>query len=87
MHTYQAMIRHDQIEIVVVGDVTEEQVRPLAEQLGFSARPQPSFALSYRQAEAPVRQQTVKAHVNQAKLNLAYTAPVICMAVSIMRTW
>ncbi|KRN20743.1 EF-P 5-aminopentanol modification-associated protein YfmF [Lacticaseibacillus camelliae] len=75
MHTYQAMIRHDQIEIVVVGDVTEEQVRPLAEQLGFSARPQPSFALSYRQAEAPVRQQTVKAHVNQAKLNLAYTAP------------
>lgn len=75
MTTYQAMISHDQIEIVVLGDVAEEQVRPLAERLGFAARQAPTYALIYRQPEAPVRQQTVQAHVNQAKLNLAYTAP------------
>ncbi|MFD1440248.1 EF-P 5-aminopentanol modification-associated protein YfmF [Lacticaseibacillus hegangensis] len=75
MAVYQDMLSHDQIEIVVLGDVTEEQVVPLAKQLGFAPRPELAFALIYRQPDVPVRQETASAHVNQAKLNLAYTTP------------
>ncbi|MFD1392260.1 EF-P 5-aminopentanol modification-associated protein YfmF [Lacticaseibacillus jixianensis] len=73
--TYQAMIARDQIEIVVLGNVTDEQVEPLAQQLGFAQRPAVPLALSYRPPAAALREQTAFAHVNQAKLNLAYLAP------------
>lgn len=75
MTTYRDMIAHDQIEIVVLGNVTEEQVAPLAADLGFQPRETAPLPLTYLQPVAPLRQQEEAAHVNQAKLNLAYQAP------------
>lgn len=69
---YQDVIAHDQIEIVVLGDVDEELVTRLAEQLPFGPR-ETVGSLSFDQPVIDtVQNQVETANVNQAKFNLGY---------------
>ncbi|MCI1893607.1 MAG: insulinase family protein [Lactobacillus sp.] len=72
MQTYQQMLAHDQIEIVVLGQVTEADVLPLASALGFAPRAVAPMKLTVDRPVGKFRTKTQTAHVNQAKLNLAY---------------
>lgn len=74
--TYQAMLAHDRIEIVVLGDVDGAAAAQLAQDLGFAPREVAAGDLTVHTPAQAVRQQVEIAPVLQAKLNLAYRVPV-----------
>lgn len=75
--TYQAMINEDQIDIFVIGDVEEQAVQSLFEQLPFTDRTSKETAVFYQQsAENVIREKMIREPITQAKLNLAYHTDV-----------
>ena len=73
VETYQSMLRNDQIEIVVLGDVDPATVEAGVRKMGLPARAEHDFAVSYDQPlHGGVRLFAETAQVQQSKLNLAY---------------
>ncbi|WP_127848947.1 EF-P 5-aminopentanol modification-associated protein YfmF [Lacticaseibacillus hulanensis] len=71
--TYQEMIKDDQIEIIMVGNVDLEKARALAASFGFAPRPSMQGTLEYDQPVLQtIARKTEKEQVTQSKLNLAY---------------
>lgn len=73
VETYQKMITEDQVDIFVIGDVTEAEVLEAANQLPFSEGKRSRPEIFYQQkVENSVRQRELFEPVTQAKLNLGY---------------
>lgn len=71
--TYQDMLAHDQIELIVLGAVDEAAVITAVRGLGLPARTAHEPALTYDQPiSAALREATAREKLNQAKLNLGY---------------
>jgi predicted Zn-dependent peptidase len=74
---YQQMITEDQVDIFVLGDVSQEQVAPLFEALPFTDRSVKSEEVFYHQ---PVRnvieERSEQEKLAQSKLNLAYNTDI-----------
>ena len=73
---YQEMITHDKINIVLLGDVDEQQALADFSQLKFSPREIKDTTVLYRQALHEVFEKEEKQELKQSKLNLAYRLPV-----------
>lgn len=74
--TYQTMMAHDSIEVLVLGDVDPQAVRYYVNDLGFSARRPPALAWQYDQPVVDqVKNSIEHAPVQQAKLNFVYHVP------------
>lgn len=73
---YHQMLREDQIDIMVLGDVEEESVRPLFEHLPFKGRSisAPSFFVDT--VASSLKEQTECLEVKQGKLNMGYQTGV-----------
>lgn len=73
---YHQMLREDQIDIMVLGDVEEESVRPLFESLPFQGRSisAPSFFVDT--VATSLKEQTECLEVKQGKLNMGYQTDV-----------
>lgn len=73
---YHQMLREDQIDIMVLGDVEEESVRPLFESLPFQGRSisAPSFFVDT--VATSLKEQTECLEVKQGKLNMGYQTGV-----------
>ena len=74
---YQAMLRNDQINIIVTGDIDESAVLEQWQQAGFedrpTGRPRPFYQHHNTQHYVEVSEQQA---LSQAKLNLGYDLPV-----------
>lgn len=74
---YHQMLANDQINIVVSGDIAQDELVQALGDLPFTPRPSKQLDLFYSQAE--LQDVNVKAEqeaVSQSKLNLAYSFPV-----------
>lgn len=74
---YQTCLAQDQVEIIVLGDVTQGQAEQLAEKLDFKPRAKQDFGLFYQQTWQPkLRQNSFKQTVSQSKFDLAFSLPI-----------
>ena len=74
---YQDLLSHDEIDIYVLGDVTEEKVAEVFTKFEFEDRLKKETPIFYREEAVPTaNQQTEIQEVTQAKYNLGYTTPV-----------
>ncbi|MGM0214144.1 EF-P 5-aminopentanol modification-associated protein YfmF [Enterococcus sp. AZ109] len=74
---YQEVLAEDQLDIFVVGDVTEKEVADLFAALPFTDREEISPEIYYEQATTNViREQQLQEAVIQGKLNLAYSTGI-----------
>ncbi len=74
---YQEVLAKDQLDIFVVGDVTEEEVEKLFSALPFTDREEISPEIYYEQTTSNViREQQLQESVIQGKLNLAYSTGI-----------
>lgn len=74
---YQQLLAHDQVMITVLGDVVPEQVVQEISQFPFAARQSAAYPIFYQQPKlTSVLEKNDYQVTNQAKLNLAYHAPV-----------
>ncbi|WP_265459304.1 EF-P 5-aminopentanol modification-associated protein YfmF [Enterococcus sp. HY326] len=74
---YQVMMAEDQIDIFVVGDVTEAEVVKLMKQLPFAARDVQRPEIFYTQpVDNIVKERQVQEPVVQGKLNLGYSTDI-----------
>ena len=70
---YQEMIANDQVDIFVVGDVSEEEVKVALEKLPFTGRTYAHPEIYYTQPKVNIiKERQIQEPVVQAKLNLAY---------------
>lgn len=77
VETYEKMLKEDQIDLFVVGDVTEEAVLEEIKALPFSQSERASFEMFYRQPEKnTVKEATLTENVLQGKLNLGYATNI-----------
>lgn len=75
--TYQAMLNHDRVDILVLGDVDEQEVRAKMAQLPFLDREPVASEIIYSQPlYNNVQRQTEYQPLSQAKLNLGYQLPI-----------
>lgn len=73
MKAYQKMMTEDQVDIIVVGDVTQEEMAQLFSKWHFSQTKRVQPDIFYRQDFRPVvSEQVLRENVTQSKLNLAY---------------
>ena len=74
---YQDLLTNDEIDIYVLGDVTEEKVAEVFSKFNFKDRPKKETAIFYsEEAVLTANQQTETQELTQAKYNLGYTTPV-----------
>lgn len=74
---YDKIIAEDQINIVVSGDINEEEVLDALQVMPFTARKKKRLGLIYTQSESKqVKKKSDKERVSQSKLNLAYSLPI-----------
>ncbi|MGG5314587.1 EF-P 5-aminopentanol modification-associated protein YfmF [Enterococcus sp. AZ072] len=74
---YQEVVTKDQLDLFVVGDVTETEVADLFEALPFTDREESSPEIYYDQTVSNViREQQLQEAVIQGKLNLAYSTGI-----------
>lgn len=74
---YQEMIKDDEIDIYVLGDVTEEKVVEVFKTMNFTDRNRKEVSAFYHEESVIVaNEQTEYQEVTQAKYNLGYTTPV-----------
>lgn len=74
---YHKMITEDQVNIVVSGDVTRQQVKSAIKVMPFVARSHKQLDLVYSQPDSTlVKYSDEHENVSQSKLNLAYNLPV-----------
>lgn len=74
---YAKMLAEDQIDIFVVGDVTEADLQPLFEALPFTPREWQRPEIFYEQTiDNVIREKQEQADVIQAKLNLGYSTEI-----------
>ena len=77
VETYQAMLHHDQIDIFVVGDITEDQVKAAFATWEFPQTKRQHPEIFYKQpASATIKEEVIHEPVTQAKLNLGYQTSV-----------
>lgn len=71
---YQTMLATDMIDIMVIGDVTEEEMTNLFATLPFTDRPEAVEGLGFYQQAAShkVREKNEQLSVTQSKLNMGY---------------
>ncbi|MGX7030252.1 EF-P 5-aminopentanol modification-associated protein YfmF [Vagococcus zengguangii] len=70
---YQQMLQEDEIDIVILGDIDEQDVLPLVQQFNFVDREALVASPMYqRQRQLTVAERVEKLPVQQGKLNLAY---------------
>ena len=73
MKAYQKMMSEDQVDIIVVGDVTQEEMAQLFSKWPFSQTKRVQPDIFYHQDFRPVvSEQVLRENVTQSKLNLAY---------------
>lgn len=74
---YQQMMAEDQVDILVIGDVTTKEVQKAFEKLPFAPRPRREETIFY---DAPVRniirEAAERQDTTQSKLDLAYTTDI-----------
>ena len=73
---YQKMINQDKINIVLLGDVDEENAAAAFRELNFGPRIVKNVSAFYRQELHEVFEKEEQQELKQAKLNLAYQLPV-----------
>lgn len=74
---YQQMITEDQVDIFVVGDISEEKAQQAIQQLPFAPRKEQQLSVFYKQpATKVVKEKIEHDDVTQAKLNLGYATDV-----------
>lgn len=74
---YQEMIENDQVDIFVVGDVSEEEVKVALEKLPFTGRTYAHPEIYYTQPKVNIiKERQIQEPVVQAKLNLAYQTDI-----------
>lgn len=74
---YQHMIKHDAVDILVIGDVSEGYVARCFENFGFSDREISPKNLFYKQAfQNIIQQKSESLPVVQSKLNIAYNTDI-----------
>ena len=77
VHTYEKMLKEDQIDLFVVGDVTEEAVLEQMKELPFSQSERARFEMFYRQPQKnTVKEATLTENILQGKLNLGYATNI-----------
>lgn len=77
VETYQEMMKNDQIDIFVVGDIQEEMVKEAFANWEFPKTERKRPEMFYHQELFPeVKEETLHEKVTQAKLNLGYQIPV-----------
>lgn len=75
---YQEMIKEDEIDIYVLGDVTEKKVVEVLKVLSFRDREVNKIPVFYQEeAASSANEQIERQEVTQAKYNLGYTTPVL----------
>lgn len=75
--TYQKMLEEDQIDLFVVGDVTESAVLKEIEQLPFARTQRVAPSMFYRQlSKSTIQEETMTENVLQGKLNLGYATNI-----------
>ncbi|MEG0294792.1 EF-P 5-aminopentanol modification-associated protein YfmF [Enterococcus sp.] len=75
--TYQKMLEEDQIDLFVVGDVTESAVLKEIEQLPFARTQRVAPTMFYRQlSKSTIQEETMTENVLQGKLNLGYATNI-----------
>lgn len=75
VEAYTEMIEEDKVDILVVGDVTEEEMVSLFSEFPFKEREEAIEKVTYQQEFSPViREKQERQEISQAKLNLAYRA-------------
>lgn len=73
VEAYNEMIEEDKVDILVVGDVTEEEMVSLFSEFPFKEREEAIEKVTYQQEFSPViREKQERQEISQAKLNLAY---------------
>lgn len=74
---YQHMLQHDKVDIFVIGDVNQEEIIQLFQQLPFDSRSTSDLDIFYHQPIGEtVKERKIEEPVVQAKLNLAYTTNI-----------
>ena len=77
VETYQKMLEEDQIDLFVVGDVTESAVLKEIEQLPFARTQRVAPSMFYRQlSKSTIQEETMTENVLQGKLNLGYATNI-----------
>ena len=77
VQTYQKMLEEDQIDLFVVGDVTESAVLKEIEQLPFARTQRVAPSMFYRQlSKSTIQEETMTENVLQGKLNLGYATNI-----------
>jgi predicted Zn-dependent peptidase len=77
MKYYKEVLTSNLVEIIVLGDVTEEEVAPLFAKLPFTDRLTDLGSIFYTQPKSNIIQEkTEREELAQSKLNLAYALPV-----------
>lgn len=77
VQTYQKMLEEDQIDLFVVGDVTESAVLKEIEHLPFARTQRVAPSMFYRQlSKSTIQEETVTENVLQGKLNLGYATNI-----------
>lgn len=75
--TYQEMLANDQIDIFVVGDLTEEEVHTAFSDWAFPDTERQHPDIFYHQPlSEEIKEEVLRESVTQAKLNLGYQTPV-----------
>ena len=75
--TYQKILEEDQIDLFVVGDVTESAVLKEIEQLPFARTQRVAPSMFYRQlSKSTIQEETMTENVLQGKLNLGYATNI-----------
>ncbi|MFV0558933.1 MAG: EF-P 5-aminopentanol modification-associated protein YfmF [Enterococcus sp.] len=74
--THQQMITDDQVDIFVVGDVSEQQVLAEVKQLPFAPREILTSNFFYQQTSQPLKEVFEVEEVTQAKLNLGFQTDI-----------
>lgn len=73
---YQTMLAEDLIDIFVIGDVDEQTVKQLFDQLPFTPRPVIDIQLNYQQPlKTSITEKIEHQAIKQAKLNMAFQIP------------
>ncbi|WP_295729866.1 EF-P 5-aminopentanol modification-associated protein YfmF [uncultured Limosilactobacillus sp.] len=77
MVAYRQMITHDQVDIIIEGNVSPDEITQQLQNWPFKARPSLEQKIFYQQqSSANVRTCHEHDDIQQAKLNLAYSVPI-----------
>lgn len=74
--TYQDMLTKDQIDLFVVGDITEAAVLAEVRQFPFATTERVHPDIFYQQEETVISEKVEREPIIQAKLNLGYRMPI-----------